>query len=165
MKIIFNNYIPFNGFSMMNILGLVFSRIPESLISEDDKRHETTHTHQQYELCAVSLVVSFALGVATWNWWCLLLIPVIPFAIYILSFILEAVIPPYHNAKAYFENKTFVEKVRAIPSWLGKVWVDAYQDNCFEREAYTNEHDVMYNSRRHLFAWIRYIIPNKERKE
>lgn len=164
MKIIFNNAIPTNGFGAMNILGLVFSRIPEKNISARTKRHEGTHTYQQYELVMVSAMLSLILCNLYASWWYLAFIPIIPFAVYIMSFLIEMAIPPYHNAKEFFAEKNFWGKIKSIPAWTNKVWMDAYNDNCFEREAYMNDGDPLYNSVRPLFNWIKYIIPHKERR-
>lgn len=164
MKIIFNNAIPANGFGAMNILGLVFSRIPEKNISARTKRHEGTHTYQQYELVMVSAMLSLILCNLYASWWYLAFIPIIPFAVYIMSFLIEMAIPPYHNAKEFFAEKNFWSKIKSIPAWANKVWMDAYNDNCFEREAYMNDGDPLYNSVRPLFNWIKYIIPHKERR-
>ena len=164
MKIIFNNAIPANGFGAINILGLVFSRIPEKNISARTKRHEGTHTYQQYELVMASAMLSLILCNLCASWWYLAFIPIIPFAVYIMSFLIEMAIPPYHNAKEFFAEKNFWGKIKYIPAWANKVWMDAYNDNCFEREAYMNDGDPLYNSVRPLFNWIKYIIPHKERR-
>jgi hypothetical protein len=82
-----------------------------------------------------------------------------------MSFLIEMAIPPYHNAKEFFVGKDLFEKVKSTRIWFVKVWMDAYNDNCFEREAYMNDGDPLYNSVRSWFSWWKYIIPRKERKE
>lgn len=163
MKIIHNRFIPFKGFGAINILGFVFSRIPEKNMSVRTKRHEGTHTHQQYELMTISAIISLILCNIWASWIYLILIPVIPLAIYILSFLTEMAIPPYHNAKELFVGKDLLERIKSIRMWVAKVWMDAYRDNCFEREAYMNDGDPLYNSVRSWCAWWRYIIPPRER--
>lgn len=163
MKIIHNNIIPFGDFGSMNILGLLFTKRPIDQITPRIKRHEGTHTYQQYELLMVAALVSLILCNIFASWWYLLGVLVIPFALYSTAFLIEAFIPPYHNAKECFEGKTLWGKVKAIPTWLGKVWVDAYRDNCFEREAYMNEDDPEYNSTRPLFAEVKYILKKMDR--
>lgn len=165
MKIIHNSFIPFKGFGAINILGFVFSRIPEKNISARTKRHEGTHTYQQYELICASAIISLIICNIWSSWIYLALIPTIPFALYIMSFLIEMVIPPYHNAKELFVGKDLFEKVKSIRTWVVKVWMDAYTDNCFEREAYMNDGDPLYNSVRSWFSWWKYIIPSRERKE
>lgn len=165
MKIIHNNFIPFKGFGAMNILGLVFSRIPEKSVTARTKRHEGTHTSQQYELVMASAILSLILCNLYASWLYLVFIPIIPFAVYIMSFLIEMAIPPYYNAREFFAEKNFWGKIKSIPAWANKVWMDAYNDNCFEREAYMNDGDALYNSIRPIFNWIKYIIPRRERKE
>ena len=164
MKIVYNKFIPFKGFGLMNILDLVFSRRPEDEITLVSKRHEQTHTYQQYELLMIASIVSLVLCNIFASWWYLLGVLIIPFAIYIASFLLEAFIPPYHNAKECFEGKCFCDKIKAIPTWLGKVWMDAYSDNCFEREAYMNERNVNYHIHRRWCGWAWYILKKGDRK-
>lgn len=163
MKIIHNRFIPFKGFGAINILGFVFSRIPEKNMSVRTKRHEGTHTYQQYELMTISAIISLILCNIWASWIYLILIPVIPLAIYILSFLIEITIPPYHNAKELFVGEDLLERIKSIRAWVAKVWMDAYRDNCFEREAYMNDGDPLYNSVRSWCAWWHYIIPPRER--
>ena len=165
MKFIENKFIPFGNFGLMNILGLVFTKRPEPEISDESKRHEGTHTYQQYELLTIGAIVALVLCNIYASWWYLLAPPIMPFAIYALAFCAELVQPPYHNAKECFADKCFCDKVKAIPSWIAKVWVDAYRDNCFEREAYMNDDNPIYNSIRPWCAWFCYIISPKDRKE
>lgn len=60
MKIIFNNIIPFKGFSAINLFGVVFARkgvhITETTIS-----HECIHTRQMQELLFVTFYVLYVL--------------------------------------------------------------------------------------------------------
>ena len=72
MRLIFNKWIPFKGFGAMNILGLVFSRKPAEEITLVTKRHEQTHTFQQYEILGVSALVSLVLCNIFASWWYLL---------------------------------------------------------------------------------------------
>ena len=164
MKIIHNKFIPFRDFGIVNILGLLFSKVPAEKITNRIKRHEGTHTYQQYELVMISAIISLVLCNMFASWWYLAFLPIIPFIAYALAFLIELFIPPYHNAKEFFEGKSFCDKVKAIIPWIKKVWLDAYYDNCFEREAYMNDGDPMYNSTRPWVAWVRYIIPRRERK-
>lgn len=164
MKIIHNKFIPFGNFGVMNILGLLFSKIPAENISNRVKRHEGIHTYQQYELIMIAAIVSLTLCNVFASWMYLVFLPIIPFAVYALAFLMELIIPPYHNAKDFFAGKAFWEKVKSIGPWLAKVWVDAYRDNCFEREANAHEDDSMYLAIRPICAMFRYIIPRRERK-
>lgn len=165
MKLIYNKCIPFGNFGLMNVLGLVFTKTPIDKVTKRSKRHEGTHTYQQYELLAIGAIVALVLCNFYASWWYLLALPIVPFAIYSLAFFAELLRPPYHNAKEFFEGKCFCDKVKAIPAWFAKVWVDAYRDNCFEREAYANDDNPEYNSTRPACGWFWYIIPKKDRKD
>lgn len=164
MKIIHNKFIPFGNFGVMNILGLLFSKIPAERMPNRVKRHEGIHTYQQYELMMIAAIVSLILCNILVSWIYLIFLPIIPFAVYALAFLMELIVPPYHNAKDFFVGKTFLEKVKSIGPWFAKVWVDAYRDNCFEREANAHEEDGMYLAIRPICAMFRYIIPRKERR-
>ena len=87
-----------------------------------------------------------------------------PFVIYMIFFLIEVVIPPYHNVGTHFKDKPLGKKIKAIPSFLFDVWIDAYRDNCFEREAYMNETNPKHIIRRRFCEWIYYTIPTKDRR-
>lgn len=157
MKIIVNRFIPFKGYKLMNILGLVFSRVPESEITIEEKRHEQIHTLQQWEIVELASVLSLLLCTIFTSWWYLLGVIIMPFLIYLVGWLCEIALPPYHNAKKLWKEHKFL-------SWFGKIWHDAYLDNCFEREAYANENNEDYLETRIPLAWIGYILKKKERK-
>lgn len=157
MIIIENNIIPFKGYKLMNILGVVFSRVPESEITIEEKRHEQIHTLQQWEIVELASVLSLLLCTISTSWWYLLGVIIMPFLIYLVGWLCEIALPPYHNAKKLWKEHKFL-------SWFGKIWHDAYLDNCFEREACLNESNEDYLETRIPFAWIGYILKEKERK-
>lgn len=133
MKIIRNKIVPFGDFDVMNILGLLFVR-EEVVLDDEILNHEAIHTEQQYEILMLSLAVGLMLSNIYATWWWLLLALVMPFALYILAWFIELLLPPYGTA---------------------------YKDSPFEREAYANQHNPNYLDSRPLFAWVRYIL--KER--
>lgn len=166
MKIIENKIIPFPGYKLMNILGLVFSRVKEALISITEKRHEQTHTYQQYELLTIAAIVSLVFCNIYNSWWYLVGVVLCPFVIYVLGWLLEIVLPPYHNVQFGFEDgDSIITKCRKVWSTICKVCHDAYRDNCFEREANANEHDEDYFVTRRWCAWVWYILKRSERKK
>ena len=148
MIVIKNKILPFKGFSVLNILGILFYRkgtycndeIPVTTLN-----HEAIHTRQQYEIILVSALI--ALVVADFSH----LIAALPLLLYVIGFILEVVLPPYHS----------VVKSKNPIKWLQKLWMDAYGDNCFEREAYSNEDNLEYLFNRKPFAWMSYIITKR----
>lgn len=133
MKIIRNKIVPFGDFDVMNILGLLFVR-EEVVLDDEILNHEAIHTEQQYEILMLSLAVGLMLSNIYATWWRLLLALVMPFALYILAWFIELLLPPYGTA---------------------------YKDSPFEREAYANQRNTKYLATRPLFAWWRYIL--KER--
>lgn len=130
MKIIRNKIVPFGDFDVMNILGLLFVR-EEVVLDDEILNHEAIHTEQQYEILMLSLAVGLMLSNIYATWWWLLLALVMPFALYILAWFIELLLPPYGTA---------------------------YKDSPFEREAYANQRNPKYLATRPLFAWWRYIL-------
>jgi hypothetical protein len=113
----------------------------------------------------IGAIVSLVLCNIFASWWYLLGVILIPFIFYIMGFLIEMAIPPYHNLNFDFrDGEGLIVKAQKIWAVVVKVWMDAYSDNCFEREAYFNDRDVNYLATRSLFAWIGYIIPRKDRK-
>lgn len=157
-----NNFIPFNGFGAMNILGVLFVR-GSYKVTNEVYCHEAIHTQQQYEILAVAAVLSLVLCNLYSSWWYLLGVFVLPIVVYLLGFLAEVFAPPYHNAQKLLNEKS-IPLHKRILEWFKKVWIDAYRDNCFEREACMNEHNPMYLAHRVPFAWVAYIIKGKDRK-
>lgn len=104
-------------------------------ITETVEQHETVHSYQQITLFATSFLVSIILSLTTnYSWWCLLLTPIIPLIAYVISWIIEIILPPYNRA---------------------------YKDICFEGEARALESDEDYKKKLFLFSFLKYI-PNKK---
>ena len=99
------------------------------------ERHESCHSYQQVVLFTFSLIVSIILSLTTnYSWWCLLLTPIIPLIAYVISWIIEIILPPYNRA---------------------------YKDICFEGEARALESDPDYKKKLFPFSFLKYI-PNKK---
>lgn len=60
MKIVVNNIIPFRGFSVINILGVLFVR-EGAVMSERMIRHETIHTKQMKELLFIPFYILYVI--------------------------------------------------------------------------------------------------------
>jgi hypothetical protein len=129
MIIIRNNFIPFKGFSAMNILGVLFVR-SKAKINETTIRHEAIHTAQQYEIIALSALAALIASNFYASWWYLLIGIAMPIVIYVLAWLIALALPPYDSA---------------------------YKDSPFEREAYANQHYPNYLDSRPWFAWVRYV--------
>ena len=104
-------------------------------ITETVERHETVHIYQQITLFIVGLLVSIILSLTTnYSWWGLLATPTIPLLAYVVSWIIELILPPYDRA---------------------------YKNICFEGEARALESDPDYKKKLFPFSFLKYI-PNKK---
>ena len=137
MIIVRNKIIPFGKFDCMNILGFLFVR-DEIEVSPTILRHEGIHTVQQYEIMTLSALVALLLCNVWASWWYLLIVVAMPFVLYVLAWLIAVVLPPYDSA---------------------------YKDSPFEREAYFNQNKDNYLATRPLFAWVKYILKQREKGE
>ena len=104
-------------------------------ITSTVERHESIHSYQQVVLFLFSLIVSIILSLTTnYSWWYLLLTPIIPLIAYVISWIIEIILPPYNRA---------------------------YKDICFEGEARSLESDKDFRKKLFPFSFLKYI-PNKK---
>lgn len=55
MKVIYNKFIPFKGFSAINILGVVFARKEYKPLKWQTLNHEAIHTAQMREMLYIFL--------------------------------------------------------------------------------------------------------------
>lgn len=117
---------------MLNILGVVFVR-EGAEITPTRLRHEAIHTAQQYEIMTLSALVALVLCNVWASWWYLLIVVVMPIAIYVLAWLIALALPPYDRA---------------------------YRDTPFEREAYGNQYNTDYLVTRPPFAWLKFIKKN-----
>lgn len=103
-------------------------------ITKKTERHESVHSYQQVVLFITAIIITIVLSLTTeFSWWCLLATPLFPFVMYIISWIIEIILPPYNRA---------------------------YKDICFEGEARALENDVNYKKKLFPFSFLKYI-PNK----
>lgn len=114
---------------MLNILGIIFVR-GDAEVTSWRARHEAIHTAQQYEIMTLSALVALVLCNVWASWWYLLIVVVMPIALYLLAWLIALALPPYDRA---------------------------YHDTPFEREAYANQNTADYLITRTPFAWVRYI--------
>lgn len=133
---VYCKFLPFKGYLCMTILWWLIIRTEQKdKITETVERHETVHSYQQITLFITSLLISIILSLTTnYSWWCLLLIPIIPLIAYVISWIIEIILPPYNRA---------------------------YKDICFEGEARALESDPDYKKKLFPFSFLKYI-PNKK---
>ena len=136
MKKVYCKFLPFKGYLCMTLLWwLVIRTEYKDKITPTVERHESCHSYQQVVLFIFSLIVSIILSLTTnYSWWCLLLTPIIPLIAYVISWIIEIILPPYNRA---------------------------YKDICFEGEARALESDPDYKKKLFPISFLKYI-PNKK---
>lgn len=136
MKKVYCKFLPFKGYLCMTLLWWLIIRTEyKDKITSTVERHESIHSYQQVILFLFSLIVSIILSLTTnYSWWCLLLTPIIPLIAYVISWIIEIILPPYNRA---------------------------YKDICFEGEARALESDPDYKKKLFPFSFLKYI-PNKK---
>lgn len=59
MKIIYNTFIPFNGFMVIDLFGIVFARKEYCPLSATTINHESIHTEQMKELLYVGFYLCY----------------------------------------------------------------------------------------------------------
>lgn len=136
MKKVYCKFLPFKGYLCMTLLWWLIIRTEyKDKITSTVERHESIHSYQQVVLFLFSLIVSIILSLTTnYSWWCLLLTPIISLIAYVISWIIEIILPPYNRA---------------------------YKDICFEGEARALESNEDYKKKLFPFSFLKYI-PNKK---
>lgn len=136
MKKVYCKFLPFKGYLCMTLLWWLIIRTEyKDKITSTVERHESIHSYQQVVLFLFSLIVSIILSLITnYSWWCLLLTPIIPLIAYVISWIIEIILPPYNRA---------------------------YKNICFEGEARALESNEDYKKKLFPFSFLKYI-PNKK---
>lgn len=136
MKKVYCKFLPFKGYLCMTLLWWLIIRTEyKDKITSTVEQHESIHSYQQVVLFLFSLIVSIILSLTTnYSWWCLLLTPIIPLIAYVISWIIEIILPPYNRA---------------------------YKDICFEGEARSLESDKDFRKKLFPFSFLKYI-PNKK---
>jgi hypothetical protein len=61
MKVIYNKFIPFKGFSAINLLGVVFARIEYKTLHWATLNHELIHARQMKELSYIPFYLWYVL--------------------------------------------------------------------------------------------------------
>lgn len=136
MKKVYCKHIPFKGYLCMTMLWwLVIREEYRNRITPTVERHESVHSYQQVTLFIIALILAVIVGVFTpLPWWYAVITLLFPYLAYLLSWIIELILPPYNRA---------------------------YKDICFEGEARALENDEDYKSKLFPFSFLKYI-PNKK---
>lgn len=133
---VYCKFLPSKRYLCMTILWWLIIRTEyKDKITETVERHEAVHSYQQIILFITSLLVSIILSLTTnYSWWALLVTPIFPLLAYVISWIIEIILPPYNRA---------------------------YKDICFEGEARALESDKDFKKKMFPFSFVKYI-PNKK---
>lgn len=131
MKIIRNNYFPFDGWQAMNVFGILFVR-EYARLTDQTLNHERIHTEQIGEIMLLALILAFPL-VFFGLWW---LPPIISLASFYFLYGLEFVIK-------FWKYDRDVKKT--------------YRNLSFEREAYANQNNLDYLIYRTYLNWTEYL--------
>ena len=136
MKKVYCKFLPFKGYLCMTVLWWLIIRTEyKDKITETVERHETVHSYQQVTLFIMALILAVIVGVFTsLPWWYAVITLLFPYLAYLLSWIIELILPPYNRA---------------------------YKDICFEGEARALESDEDYKKKLFPFSFLKYI-PNKK---
>lgn len=138
-KVIYNNYIPFQGFKAITIWPLVFARKKFRPLDDVTINHEGIHLIQQLEVIILSLLV---LAIIVLSLHLSLLWLLLSLASYYILYCLEYVI----RLCAYGRGH------------------EAYRNISFEQEAFLNEKDFNYLIERKAFAWVKHITKKTYRR-
>ena len=135
MKKIISKHFPFAGYKAMTVWPFIFIREGMAwTYDERTDRHEHIHGEQQIEMLIAGILLAIVLFAVGCGWWSLLTLPVF-FYWYGIEYLIRW---------AYYRNRD-----------------TAYRNISFEREAYSNDHDVVYLDGRKPFAWVKYITNYK----
>lgn len=131
---VYNNIIPFQGFLALTVWPFIFIRKKVAWrYDEVTDRHEKIHGEQQKEMLVIGAAMALVLAVCGCGWWSLFALPLF-FWWYLVEWLIKW---------AYYKNAH-----------------TAYKNICFEREAYSNQSDIVYLYNRKPFAWFDYILKN-----
>lgn len=133
---VYCKFLPFKGYLCMTILWwLIIREEYRNRITPTVERHESIHSYQQVTLFIMALILAVIVGVFTsLPWWYAVITLLFPYLAYLLSWIIEIILPPYNRA---------------------------YKDICFEGEARTLESDKDFRKKLFPFSFLKYI-PNKK---
>lgn len=130
--IINNKIIPFKGFKVITLFGLIFVR-KDYVISKEEINHERIHIIQQYECFGAGLIIIKLIGcICDFSDLILLLSPLTFFFIYGLNYIL-----------ILLRHKSLKSK-------------QLCREIMFEKEAYSNQSNLTYLTSRKLFAFLKH---------
>ena len=129
MKVIINHILPFSKkYYAINLFGIVFAKGP---LSPTVSNHEYIHTMQQREMLYLFFYIAYLL-----EWIVRILFSQTPEPTQISSF---------DGLRSHFKS-TISNRLH-----------HAYLHISFEREAYSNDNDILYRHHRPHYSWIKYL--------
>lgn len=131
-KVIYNNIIPFKGYTAITILPFIFARKSAKWLKDYALNHESIHLRQQLEVLILSaFIIALLICLFNLSWWWMLVSLFVYYAWYGTEWLIRLAI--CHDTHY------------------------AYKNIAFEQEAYINQYDMSYLGNRKLFAWVEYI--------
>lgn len=131
-KVIYNDIIPFKGFTAITIWPVVFARKSAKWLKDYVVNHETIHLRQQLEVLIASAIILAVMILLTGISWCWLLASLLVYYTwYGIEWLIRLIL--CHDSHR------------------------AYRNIAFEQEAYGNQYDMAYPNDRKLFAWVEFI--------
>lgn len=137
MKVVYNNLVPFKGFNVINLFGIVFARKDRGQLSKIQLNHEAIHTRQQIDCLVLFFLPLYLIGVL-YSWWWFALWPL---GFYVLYFVEWSIYYCFLRIKRLCRKDANNE---------------AYESLAIEIEAYERENDLDYLNRRYPFSWFKY---------
>lgn len=127
------------GYGTAMMLGSIHTkRDRKNPLSEEVKRHESTHCEQYWEITMIAFIVALGLQIAFGGgWWFV----AVPFVYYVL----------------YFLEAAFTCVIRLFTHGWSEAMDFAYDNSMFEQEACLAESDPTYNERRRFCAFLRFF--------
>lgn len=140
-KIFYNSWLAkcllFPAYPTAMMLGTIQTKRTTPL-SEEVKRHESTHCEQYWEITMMAFIVALGLQIAFGGgWW---FVPV-PVTYYLL----------------YFLEAALTWGIRLFTHGWSEAMDMAYNNSMFEQEACLAESDPTYNEYRRLCAFLRFF--------
>ncbi len=133
---VFNNHLPFEGYTALTILPFVFVRNNmKKMFTKTAERHEKTHALQQMEMLVVGLLMTWMMYEMDFGWFSLSGMFAF-FEVYILEWIMKLPFCKFNRSRTY----------RSVS---------------FEQEAYEHQDEIGYNNVRNHYAWMKYLFTIK----
>lgn len=127
------------GYGTAMMLGSIHTkRDRKNPLSEEVKRHESTHCEQYWEITMMAFIVALGLQIAFGGgWWFV----AVPFVYYLL----------------YFLEAAITWCIRLCTHGWSEAMDMAYDNSMFEQEACLAESDPTYNEYRRFCAFLRFF--------